>query len=96
MIIELFYFCVGAFVALVFVRRREQILIKAYRHYKNMGESAFQEALAVNKKLDILLTHSSAESKKPLAQPSLKKGKKLMVKLDCNDGPTKAIIKGDK
>ena len=65
MITELFYFCVGVFFALVFVRRREQILIKAYRHYKNMGEAAVLEALEVNKKLDILLTHSSLESKKP-------------------------------
>lgn len=75
MITELFYFCVGAFAALVFVRRREQILIKAYRHYKNMGESAFQEALEVNKKLDILLTHSTPESKKPMGLPALKRGK---------------------
>ena len=64
MITELFYFCVGAFAALVFVRHREKILIKAYRQYKRMGETAVQEALAVNKKLDILLAHSSAESKK--------------------------------
>jgi len=53
-ITELFYFCVGAFAALVFVRHREAILLRAIKRFKNESASAIKEAMLMNRELEIL------------------------------------------
>lgn len=65
MITELFYFCVGIFAALVFVRHRETILIRIIKRSRNEAKSAIEEALRMNRELEIMLAHTTLESKKP-------------------------------